>query len=391
MNKSRKFVSILLTVFFVVAAMPMVTVRAQEFETTAKAYALIEANTRQIIASENGEEKFHAAGLTKLMSYLLFFEALADGKVRSEDSVRVSQEAAKKGGTSVFLDSGTSYSFETLLKPAIMCNANDAVTALAEHVAGSEAAFVELMNARSKELGLSCTFADCTGISSESLVSANDLAVIAAELSKYSGFFKYSTIWLDTFTHESGRETEMSNSNVLIKNDLYDGMSTGSTPSSGYSAAISAKSGGGRFIAIVIGDKDTSSRFKLAEELIGYAIATFGVKQIAQQGGKVKTLPVANGDVEEVGVYAKEDLSILYKKGEEGSISTNIQVDELTAPLQKGQIVGKIVITAPEGEISVALAVDQDVKEQSFGSGWHRLLRGFLGLMEYEEPKAVAP
>ncbi len=391
MNKSRKFVSILLTVFFVVAAMPMVTVRAQEFETTAKAYALIEANTRQIIASENGEEKFHAAGLTKLMSYLLFFEALADGKVRSEDSVRVSQEAAKKGGTSVFLDSGTSYSFETLLKPAIMCNANDAVTALAEHVAGSEAAFVELMNARSKELGLSCTFADCTGISSESLVSANDLAVIAAELSKYSGFFKYSTIWLDTFTHESGRETEMSNSNVLIKNDLYDGMSTGSTPSSGYSAAISAKSGGGRFIAIVIGDKDTSSRFKLAEELIGYAIATFGVKQIAQQGGKVKTLPVANGDVEEVGVYAKEDLSILYKKGEEGSISTNIQVDELTAPLQKGQIVGKIVITAPEGEISVALAVDQDVKEQSFGSGWHRLLRGFLGLMEYEEPKTVAP
>ena len=391
MNKSRKFVSILLTVFFVVAAMPMVTVRAQEFETTAKAYALIEANTRQIIASENGEEKFHAAGLTKLMSYLLFFEALADGKVRSEDSVRVSQEAAKKGGTSVFLDSGTSYSFETLLKPAIMCNANDAVTALAEHVAGSEAAFVELMNARSKELGLSCTFADCTGISSESLVSANDLAVIAAELSKYSGFFKYSTIWLDTFTHESGRETEMSNSNVLIKNDLYDGMSTGSTPSSGYSAAISAKSGGGRFIAIVIGDKDTSSRFKLAEELIGYAIATFGVKQIAQQGGKVKTLPVANGDVEEVGVYAKEDLSILYKKGEEGSISTNIQVDELTAPLQKGQIVGKIVITAPEGEISVALAVDQDVKEQSFGSGWHRLLRGFLGLTEYEEPKTVAP
>lgn len=391
MNKSRKFVSILLAVFFIVVAMPRITVQAQEFETTAKAYALIEANTRQIIASENGDGKFHAAGLTKLMSYLLFFEALADGKVRAEDSVRVSQEAAKKGGTSVFLDSGTSYSFETLLKPAIMCNANDAVTALAEHVAGSEAAFVELMNARAKELGLSSTFADCTGISSESLVSANDLAVIAAELSKYSGFFKYSAIWLDTFTHESGRETEMSNSNVLIKNELCDGMSTGSTPSSGYSAAISAKSGGGRFIAIVIGDKDTGSRFKLAEELIGYAIATFGVKQIAQQGGKVKTLPVANGDVKEVGVYAKEDLSILYKKGEEGSISTNIQVDDLVAPLQKGQVVGKIVITAPEGEISVALAVDQDVKEQSFGSGWHRLIRGFLGLVEEAEPKIVAP
>ena len=326
----------MLTAFFLVVALPVGTVHAEEqFSSTAKAYALIEANTKQIIASERADEKFHAAGLTKLMSYLLFYEALADGKVKSEDSVRVSQEAAKKGGTSVFLDSGASYSFETLLKPAVMCNANDAVTALAEHVGGNEAAFVTMMNERAKELGLSSTFADCTGISPESQTSANDLAVIASELSKYSGFYKYSCIWLETFTHESGRQTEMSNANVLIKNDLYDGMATGSTPSSGYSAAISAKSGGGRFIAIVIGDKDTSSRFKLAEDLIGYAIASFGVKQIAQQGGKVKTLPIANGNIKEVGVYAKEDLSILYKKGEEGSISTNVQVDDLAAPAAK--------------------------------------------------------
>ncbi len=381
MKKTRKIISALLAAFFFAAALPAVTVRAEQFTSTAKAYALIEANTRQIVASENADAKLHAAGLTKLMSYLLFYEALANGKVKSEDSVRVSQEAAKKGGTSVFLDSGASYSFETLLKPAIVCNANDAVTALAEHVAGNEAAFVAMMNERAGELGLTSTFADCTGISADSQVSANDLAIIASELSKYSGFFKYSCIWLDTFTHESGRETEMSNSNVLIKNELYDGMSTGSTPSSGYSAAISAKSGGGRFIAIVIGDKDTSSRFQLAEELIGYAIASYGVKQIAQQGGKVKTLPVANGNVKEVGVYAKEDLSILYKKGEEAGIATEVQVENLVAPLQKGQVVGKILVTTPEGEISVALAVDRDVLEQTFSSGLHRLLKGFLGLV----------
>ncbi len=153
----------MLTAFFLVVALPVGTVHAEEqFSSTAKAYALIEANTKQIIASERADEKFHAAGLTKLMSYLLFYEALADGKVKSEDSVRVSQEAAKKGGTSVFLDSGASYSFETLLKPAVMCNANDAVTALAEHVGGNEAAFVTMMNERAKELGLSSTFADCT-------------------------------------------------------------------------------------------------------------------------------------------------------------------------------------------------------------------------------------
>lgn len=391
MKKSRRIIGVLLTAFFLVVALPVGTVHAEEqFSSTAKAYALIEANTKQIIASERADEKFHAAGLTKLMSYLLFYEALAGGKVKSEDSVRVSQEAAKKGGTSVFLDSGASYSFETLLKPAVMCNANDAVTALAEHVGGNEAAFVTMMNERAKELGLSSTFADCTGISPESQTSANDLAVIASELSKYSGFYKYSCIWLETFTHESGRQTEMSNANVLIKNDLYDGMATGSTPSSGYSAAISAKSGGGRFIAIVIGDKDTSSRFKLAEDLIGYAIASFGVKQIAQQGGKVKTLPIANGNIKEVGVYAKEDLSILYKKGEEGSISTNVQVDDLAAPLQKGQIVGKIVVSTPQGEISVALAVDQDVAEQTFASGFKRLVQGFLGLLPAAE-QSVTP
>lgn len=389
MKKSRKVISTLLVGIFLAAAFPA-GVRAEQFRSSAKAYALIEANTGQIIAAENAEEKLHAAGLTKLMSYLLFYEAIGEGKVKPEDSVRVSQEAAAKGGTSVFLDAGASYSFETLLKPAIMCNANDAVTALAEHVAGTEEAFVALMNERAKQLGLSCTFADCTGISPESQVSAQDLAVIAAELSKHSGFFQYSAIWLDTFVHESGRQTEMNNANVLIKNELYDGMSTGSTPSSGYSAAVSAQSGGGRFIAIVVGDKDTSSRFSLAEDLIGYAIASYGVKQIARQGGKVKTVPVANGNLKEVGVYAKEDLSILYKKGEESSISTEVQVPDLVAPLEEGQVVGKIAVTTPQGELSVALAVEQQVQEQSFSSGLHRLLKSYLGLMSTVDENALS-
>lgn len=346
---------------------------------TAKAYILIEANTRQVIAGERADEQLPVAGLAKLMSYLLFYEALADGKVKATDMVPVSQEAAKKTGTRVFLDSGTQYSFETLLKPAIMCSANDAVCALAEHIFGNEQAFTDAMNARAKELGLGCTFADSTGISAETRMSAQDLATIAAELSKYPAFFQYSSVWLDTFVHESGRETEMTNSNKLIKSEGFDGMATGSTADSGYSLVASLKNGGARYLCVVIGDTKSDQRFEFARQELNYASATFAVKQIAQRDGKVKSVPVTGGNVEEVELYAAEDLALLFQKGEEPGVEKKIEVQELVAPLKKGQIVGKISVTTGSGkEVSVALCVARDVEQLTYGSTIQRILSNWL-------------
>ena len=374
----KKIISLALVLLFTFYLLPSPANAEQPadvFASTAKAYVLMEATTGQIIIENNADEAFHAAGVSKLMSYLLFCEALASGAVKAEDTVKVSADAAKKGGTRVFLDAGSAYSFDTLLKPAIVSSANDATTALAEHIAGTEAAFVEKMNARGNELGLSATFVDATGLSGENKTSAKDLAKIAAELSKYSGFFKHSTEWTYTFTHESGRETEVTNGNTLIKDGTCDGMATGSTPESGYSVAASAKTGAARFICIVLGDKDSSSRFSFAREAISYATATFGVKQIAQDGAKFKTVPVESGTKAEVDIVAKADLSILYKKGEEANIGTTVELDELVAPLNAGDVVGKIIVNTAEGETTIALAVAEDVEQKSFIAGIKRIAR----------------
>ena len=349
---------------------------------TAKAYVLMEANTGTVIQQENGDEQLPVAGLVKIMSYLLFYEALDNKTVQPTDMVTISEEAAKKGGTRVFLDAGTSYSFETLLKPAVMCSANDAVTALAEHLAGSEAAFAQMMNDRAQEMGLQCSFQDATGLDASSHMSASDCAIIASELSKHAGFFKYSAIWMDTFVHESGRETEMANSNKLVKSEGYDGMATGSTADSGYHLIASYKNGSARYICAVLGDKKTDDRFTFAKGSIGYAAGIYSVKQVAKAGAKVKSVEIENGSAKEVDLYATQDLALLLKKGEEANVSKRIDLPEtLIAPLTAGQVVGKLVVTLPNGEEkAVDLAVKDEVSEMTFSSCMGRIIRNWLRL-----------
>ncbi len=368
----KKVISFLLCVGILAISIP---VRAEElFSSTAKSYVLMEANTGKIIASKNAAEALHGAGITKLMSFLLFYEAVGSGAVNPDDPVTVSSGAAAKGGTSVFLDAGEVHTFETLLQPAIVCSANDATCTLAEHIAGTEAAFVEKMNARAKEMGLSALFMDCTGLSMASCASAEDYAKIAAALSGYAGFFKYSSVWTYTFTHNSGRDTVVTNANVLIKESTYDGMSTGSTTESGYSLVASMKSGAARFICVVMGDKDSNSRFQLAREALSYAAATYSIKQIAQEDVKYKSVPISGGVKDTMDIYTKMDLAILYKKGEEEQIITTVEMDELEAPLAKGTIVGRILVTTPSGDFSVALAAGEDVARKTISTEISRIL-----------------
>lgn len=380
----KRIVSCLTAAVLFLFCLPMLVLAEEtvgnEPESTAKAYILMEANTRQMIQGQNEESQLPVAGLTKVMSYLLFFEALEKGTIKNTDMVPVSKEAASKGGTRVFLDSCSQYSVETLLKPAIMCSANDAVCALAEKIAGTEAAFTDMMNTRAKELGLGCTFADATGLSPDSTMSAKDLGIIASELSQYSAFFKYSSLWLDTFTHESGRTTEMANSNTLVKVQGFDGMATGSTAQSGYSLVATLKNGSARFICVVIGDQKTDSRFTFAKNCINSAAATYTVKQIAKAGGKVKTVPLTGSGNAAVDLFAKEDLVILLKKGEEAGLEKKVEVSEIMPPIAKGTVVGRIVVKTTDGaEYSVALAPNADIEELTFSSCLHKILKKWLG------------
>lgn len=343
----------------------------------ARAYVLMEASTGKVIDQFNQEEQLGVASLTKLMSYLLMFEALESGTSSLTDMVQVSQNAAKKGGTRVFLDGGSKYTFETLLKPAIMCSANDATVALAEHIAGSEEAFTTRMNERAQELGLSAKFADSTGQSADSHMSATDAAKIAVLLSKYPAFFKYSSIWLEEFTHESGRKTEMANNNRLIKTAGYDGMITGSTQSSGYSVAASLKNGSARYICIVIGSPKTDARFALAKRLIGDASAAYSVKHIVKKGAKVKDVDVPDGN--QISLYASEDLSLLLNKGEENSLQKNIELENISMPISAGSVLGRLTVTTPGGEsYHINLVANEDMNQMSYASCLRMLVADWL-------------
>ena len=339
------------------------------------AYITIEAQTGEAVYSENADEKFFPAGLTKLMSYLILFEALDDGRVSQSDMVSISKNAASKGGTSVFLDEGTKYPFGVLLRAAIVSSGNDAVTALAEHTAGTEAAFTDMMNEHAERLGLTAHFADPTGLDTATSVSAADLAKTAAALEKHSGFFDHSGIWTYTFSHTSGRETELTSANKLIKTDGFDGMATGSSKEAGYCVCASYKDGAARFISVVLGAKSSEKRFEKARELSNSAAAAYSVCEIARAGEKVKDVPVKGARINSVGIYAAEDLTLLVKKEDEKNISREINISEICAPVKKGEVVGSMTVTLSDGrKHDIPLSSGEEIEASDLSSGLIRIL-----------------
>lgn len=343
------------------------------------AYCVTEQRTGSTIAGENAQRQMFPAGLTKLMSFLLFFEALEEGSIRMETEVNVSQNAASKGGTSVFLDAGASYPFGELLQAAVVSSGNDATTALAECVAGSETAFTERMNSRAAELGIGSSFADPTGLSTETRASAEELSVIAAKLAEHEEFFKYSTIRTYRFTHRSGRETELTSANKLIKSETYDGMTTGSAKEAGYCIAASIKQNGSRFLCIVLNAQTSDDRFLKASELLSAAAAEYESQEIVRKGAKVKNAEVKGARQKEVPIVAAEDLSLLLKKGTEIQKSLNLRED-LSAPLFAGEKAGELIVTASDGsKYAVELIVGEDVAENSFGGSLKRIAGVWLG------------
>lgn len=339
-------------------------------------YYVTEQKTGAVIAQEDANRQVFPAGLTKLMSVLLFFEALEEGAVAEDTMVTISQNAASKGGTSVFLDAGTQYPFAELLQAVIVGGGNDAATALAECVAGSEAEFTARMNARAAELGLECSFADLTGLSAETRISAAALGKIAAELAAYEAFFDSSTIWTYRFTHESGRETEITSANRLIRSAVYDGMMTGSAREAGYCVAASLRQDGTHYLCIVLDADSSEERFLRASELLSTAAAAHTVREIVRAGEQVQTIAVAGA--REVPICAAEALTLLLP----GDVTAETQLhlrEDLAAPLAAGEQVGELIVKTSDGaHYAVALIAMEDVAEVGFLHSLKRVLGVWL-------------
>ncbi|MCR4430697.1 MAG: D-alanyl-D-alanine carboxypeptidase [Tepidanaerobacteraceae bacterium] len=342
---------------------------------------LIDAGTGTVIFDKNSHQMLEPASITKIMTLLLAFEALDQGKVKLEDKIKISERAWRTGGSQVFLGPGEEQTLETLLKCITIASANDASVAVAEYIGGSVEGFVKMMNDKAKALGLKNTnFMNPHGLSEQNhYSSAYDIAMMSRELLKYPKFFTWSTMWMDYLEHTDKKRdaTMLANTNKLLgKYEGLDGIKTGFHQKAGYCFAGTAKRGDFRLISVVMGGENSSQRFEDTVKLLDYGFGHFNSILIAKKGSVQKILPVEKGLIKEVNLIAENDLSILTEKGKESGINTRIEApNKLVAPLNKGQVVGKLMAEQNGKKIAeVMLVVSQNVKKASMMDMVKRIL-----------------
>lgn len=243
-----------------------------------KASILIDMDSGRSLYEKESTKQMPVASIVKLMTILLTFEEVNSGNLSLDDNIMVSENASSMGGSQIFLDANCEYNAGELLKSVIVCSANDSSVALAEEIAGSEENFVTKMNDKARAMGLENTnYVSCTGLPAENQYScAKDVAKILIEVLKFDKYHEYSSVWLENFTHPSGRTTEMTNTNRLSR--FYEGCiggKTGSTSEAGYCLAVGAERNNLRLVAVVLGASTTKDRFKGASDLLDFGFANF--------------------------------------------------------------------------------------------------------------------
>ena len=355
------------------------TGRAAELELAAPSSILMEKTTGEVLYEDNADEKLRPASVTKVMTLLLVMEALEDGRIGWDDMVTTSAAAAAKGGSQIYLEENEQLPLTEMLKSVVVSSANDCACALAEHIAGSEAAFVQRMNERAQELGMTNThFVNCTGLddgpdANEHLTTARDIAIMSRELLKHEKIKEYTTIWMDTVRNG---EFGLSNTNKLVR--FYDGttgLKTGYTSGAGYCLSASAERGGMELIAVVMHCKTSPDRFESAKALLNYGFANYALVD-PMENLTIEPVPVVLGRQELVQVQAQGAGTILIDKALAGSVTCAVELDEsVTAPVLKGQQLGTLRVEAGGRLLrEIALAAAQEVPALGFPDIWRMML-----------------
>lgn len=344
----RKWLTALLTAAMLLAAAP--PVRAAGPDIAAPSAILMDAATGTVLYEKNASERLRPASVTKVMTLLLVMEALDTGRIGWDDTVIASEAACAKGGSQVYLEPGEEMSMDEMLKSVVVSSANDCATALAEHVAGSESAFVGMMNQRAQELGLLDTnFVNCTGLddapeAAEHLTTAHDIAVISRELLKHDRVRDYTTIWMDTVR---GGKFGLSNTNKLVR--FYQGttgLKTGYTSAAGHCLAASAKRDGIELIAVVLHCASSADRFSSAKALLDYGFANYALVS-TEMPEPLQPVPVTLGQKAAVQPELQQAAPILIEKGLQAAVTRTVTLAErVEAPVAAGQQLGTLTISA---------------------------------------------
>ena len=328
---------------------------------------LIEQTTGKILYAHNMHEQLRPASVTKIMSILLIMEAIDGGRIKYEDTVPCSENAHAMGGSQIWLDTTENLTVRDMLKSICVVSANDCTVAMAEYLAGSEEAFVQMMNAKAKTLGMNDTcFKNCHGIDEDGHVtSAYDIALMSKELlNNHPSITEFTTIWMDSI--RDGKSS-LVNTNKLIRNYKgATGLKTGSTSIALYNLSASATRDGLSLIGVIMKAPTTKIRFAEATKLLNYGFANYNSKNFGNKGDVICTADINKGIKSKVNLVLEKDASVLVKKGDNGNITQNIIIDKnITAPIEKGDVLGKIEYNAGENKILEINLVAQDSVEKN--------------------------
>ena len=359
-------------------------VRAEELTLAqnAKSAILIEAKTGKVLYEKNADEALAPASMTKMMTLLLTMEAIDSGKYKLDDKVIVSENAASMGGSQVFLSANTEYKLEDIIKAVSIASGNDAAVVLAENIGGSVENFVSMMNKRAKELGLTSTnFVNVYGLDAPGHVSsARDMSKIARELIKHETILKYSSIYEEYLKKPDGSSIWMVNTNKLVR--FYqgiDGLKTGFTSKAGYCLTATGEWNNLRLISVVMNEENQDNRTKDTIELMNYGKSSYKVKEIFKDGEVVGKIEIELGSKRKENVITTEEIVDLVNFLEDNNeYSYKIKLDEVVAPIKKGDVVGTIKVKrGPEVIMISDLTVEKDVPKVTF----FQLLKRMLSLL----------
>ena len=374
----RKLLALALAAALAVGGAPVV--HGVSLEVAAPSAVLMEAATGTVLYEKDAHTPLPPASVTKIMTLLLVMEALDAGRIGWDDTVTASEAAAAKGGSQVYLEAGEQMSLQEMLKSVVVVSANDCATALAEHVAGSEAAFVELMNRRAQELGMENThFVNCTGLDDEPdaethLTTAYDIALMSRALLKHDEIRDYTTIWMDSVRNG---EFGLANTNKLVR--FYQGttgLKTGYTSAAGHCLSASAERDGVEFIAVVLHCATSGERFQAAKQLLDYGFANYTLAQPDPET-EIPPVPVVLGTAEAIVPVPDNDDPVLIEKGQAAGITTRVEVaDQVRAPVEAGQRLGTLTLQSDGAPLAaIPLVAPEAVPRRT----WWEVTRSLFG------------
>ena len=355
---------------------------------SAPSVILIESSTGQVIYELNSTERRSPASITKIMTLLLTFEAIDSGKISLTDQVITSEHASSMGGSQVYLAEGETQTLDTMIKCIAISSGNDASVAVAEHIAGSEEAFVALMNEKAAELGMADThFEDCCGLSDSDnhYTSAKDVAIMSRELTtRYPDVFHYTTIWLEDITHETRQGTSpftLSSTNKLLKQYQWTtGLKTGSTSKAKYCISATASKDGIDLIAVVMGAPDYKTRFGDAQTLLTYGFSVCNL-YIDENQDPLPLLPVEGGIADETGIAYQSEFRHLDTAGNDlSAVEKVLELPEtVQAPVEKGTEAGRARYLLNGTEIgSTPILFTEDVEKAGYPDYLNKIFGFFL-------------